>query len=108
LIGFIDIWNIVRVKTLDNNDYSIKFGKIQEYKKVLTYKKMYEDLIESFQYIITDLLNYSKKNRIDLAHREHIYGNIEKARELIEYRIEKTSYNVISCALWPKCLILSI
>jgi hypothetical protein len=39
LIGFINIWSIVAVKTLDNNNYHIKFAMIEEYTKVSTYKK---------------------------------------------------------------------
>jgi hypothetical protein len=50
---------------------------------------MYEELIESFQYIITDLFDYARTNHIDLPHAKRVYRNIDKVRELIEYRIEK-------------------
>jgi hypothetical protein len=73
-----------------NNDYGVKRALIEEYKKVLEFKKMYEELIESFRCIIGDLFEYSDKHRIDLPNRDRIYRNMEKAKELIEYRIAKS------------------
>ncbi len=78
-----------QVKTLDN-DYGLKIALINEYKKTLEFKKMYEDLVESFQYIVGDLFDYARKNRIDLPNRDRVYRNIEKAQKLIEYRISNS------------------
>ena len=57
-------------------------------------KRMYEELVESFQYIVDDLFDYVKKNKIDLPNR--VYRNIQKAQKLIEYRISRTSQIVPS------------
>ena len=75
---------------MTNSEYTIKRAAIEEYKQVLKYKKVYEDLIESFRSIVTDLFQYADKHRIDLSNRERINRNIEKAGELIEYRISMT------------------
>jgi hypothetical protein len=75
---------------VENNDYTIKFAMIEEYKKVITYKKMYEGLIESFCGIVNDLFEYADKHKIDLPNRDRIHRNMEKAMELIEYRISMT------------------
>jgi hypothetical protein len=56
------------MKTVDSN-YNIKLAIAQEYKKVIEYRKVYEDLIEAFQCIINDLFDYSKKNGIELPNR---------------------------------------
>ena len=50
---------------------------------------MYEDLIEAFQGIITDLCQYADKYRIDIQNRDRIHRNMEKAKELIDYRMAK-------------------
>jgi hypothetical protein len=73
-----------------NSDYGIKLALLQEYKKVLEFKKMYEELVESFQYIVRDLFQYAEKNKVDLPHKDKIYQNIEKAQQLIEYRIVRS------------------
>jgi hypothetical protein len=77
-----------KMKIVDSN-YNIKLAIAQEYKKVIEYRKVDEDLIEAFQCIINDLFDYSKKNGIELPNRERIYRNMEKAASLIEYRISK-------------------
>ncbi len=77
------------MKTLDS-DYGLKVALMSEYKRTLEFKKMYEDLVESFQYIIGDLFDYATKNKIDLPNRDRIYKNMEKAQELIEYRISNS------------------
>ena len=62
---------------------------------VLKYKKFYEDLVESFQYMIADLFQYANKQKIDLANRDRIYRNMERSRDLIQYRINTaTIYNI--------------
>lgn len=70
-----------------NDDYGVKIALIEEYKKVLKYKKIYEELVESFHDIIEDLFQYANKQKIDLPNRARIYRNMERARELIQYRI---------------------
>lgn len=76
-----------------NDEYSVKLALIEEYKKVLKYKKIYEDLVESFRYIIADLLQYADKQKIDLTDRDRIYRNMERARDLIQYRINSMESN---------------
>jgi hypothetical protein len=83
------------VKTLDS-DYGIKIALMNEYKSTLEMKKMYEDLTESFRYIVGDLFDYAEKNKIDLPNRNRIYRIIEKAKQLIEYRMSRTSEKVPS------------
>ncbi len=56
---------------------------------------MYEDLTESFQYVIGDLFDYAINNKIDLPNRKRIYRSMEKARQLIEYRISRTSETIL-------------
>jgi hypothetical protein len=75
------------VELILNDEYSVKLALIEEYKKVLKYKKIYEDLVESFQYMIADLFQYADKQKIDLPNRDRIYRNMERARDLIQYRI---------------------
>jgi hypothetical protein len=83
------------VKTLDS-DYGIKIALMNEYKSTLEMKKMYEDLTESFRYIVGDLFDYAEKNKIDLPNRNRIYRIIEKAKQLIEYRMSRTSEKIPS------------
>ena len=83
------------MKTLDN-DYGLKIALADEYKKTMEFIKMYEDLVESFQYAVGDLLDYATNNRIDLPNRNRVYRNMEKAKQLIEYRISRTSQIVPS------------
>ena len=73
-----------------DNDYGVKRALIEEYKKVLEFKKMYEELIEAFRWIIGDLFEYSDKHRIDLPHRDRIYRNMEKAQQFMECGINKS------------------
>jgi hypothetical protein len=77
------------VKTLDG-DYGIKIALMNEFKKTLEMEKMYEDLTESFRYIVGDLFDYAIKNKIDLPNKNRIYRNIEKAEQLIKYRISNS------------------
>lgn len=72
-----------------DSDYFLKMEAVREYQEALKYKKMYEELLQSFQYIITDLFDYADKNKIDLPNRERVYRNMEKAQNLIEEKIEK-------------------
>ena len=72
-----------------NDEYSVKLALIEEY------KKFYQDLVESFQYMIADLFQYADKQKIDLANRDRIYRNMERFRDLIQYRINTaTIYNI--------------
>jgi hypothetical protein len=73
-----------------DDDYGVKIALMEEYKKVLKYKRMYEGLVEAFQSLNCDLLDYANKHRIDLPNRDRVYRNMEKAKELIEYRIAET------------------
>lgn len=75
------------------SEYNIKREAIREYEEAIKFKKMYEELCESFQSIVQDLFEYANKHHIDLPNRERIYRNIEKARQLIEYRISQTEYH---------------
>jgi hypothetical protein len=80
------------VELILNDECGAKIALIEEYKKVLKYKKIYEDLVESFQYIIADLFQYADKQKIDLPNRDSIYRNMERARELIQYRYQCPKY----------------
>jgi hypothetical protein len=83
------------VELILNYEYSVKLALIEEYKKVLKYKKIYEDLVESFQYMIADLFQYADKQKIDLPNRDRIYRNMERSRDLIQYRINTAMiYNI--------------
>jgi uncharacterized protein YutD len=42
-----------------DSDYGIKIALMNEFKKTLEMKKMYEDLTESFRYIVGDLFDYA-------------------------------------------------
>jgi hypothetical protein len=72
-----------------SSEYAIKQATVREYQDALKYKKMYEELCESFQCIVTDLLQYAEKNNIVLPNRDRIYRNVEKAEKLIQYRISQ-------------------
>ena len=75
-----------------NDEYSVKLALIEEFKKVLKYKKIYEDLVESFQYMIADLFQYADKQKIDLPNRDRIYRNMERSRE--SNTVSKKQYEI--------------
>lgn len=49
------------MESLLTDEYGVKIALVEEYKKVLKYKKIYEDLIESFQSIIAIYFTMQKK-----------------------------------------------
>jgi hypothetical protein len=55
-----------------DSDYALKIALINDYKKMLEFKKMYEELTTSFRYKIGDLFDYATKNDIELPNRDRI------------------------------------
>lgn len=72
------------------NEYLIKIATLNEYKEMLKYKTLYEELCQSFKGIMEEIFAYCQRNQIELPERAFVNRTMDKARELIEYRIETT------------------
>ena len=70
------------------NEFGLKLALLSEYKRVIRYQRMYEELCERNFYLAKDLLGYYEKNKLEVADKKGVLRILEKVADLIEYRIK--------------------
>jgi len=68
-------------------EYQVKLEALEEYRKALLFKKGYEDILEAFQGLPREFIDYCERNGMEIPERETYLRVLQQATRLIEGRV---------------------